>query len=71
MSEKLPIGRGRPFPPNIPNSEDNVVDFDGIDDPTHPYNWKFSVKSVVSPSVFSNYLLTQRYNQAFYLCLGM
>lgn len=71
MPEKLSIGRGRPLPPNILNSEDYVVDFDGIGDPTHPYNWKFSVKYIVSPSVSSNHLLTQRCNQAFHLCLGM
>lgn len=71
MSEKLSIGRDRSFPPKIPNSEDYVVDFDGINDPAHPYNWRFSVKYIVFPSVFSIYLLTQKCNQAFYLRLGM
>lgn len=71
MSEKLLMGMGKPFPPKLPESEDYVVDFDGLDDPAHPYNWKFSVKYVVSPSLFSYCLLTQRCNQAFHLRPGL
>lgn len=44
MTEKLVMGMGRPFPPILPDSENYDVDFDGLDDPTHPYNWKFSIK---------------------------
>jgi hypothetical protein len=46
----LPMGRGRAIPPPFPSSDDYIVDFDGPDDPDHPYNWKFSVKYAhVSP----------------------
>jgi len=44
MSEKSSPGVGKTYPPPPPNLESYVVDFDGPDDPTHPYNWKFSTK---------------------------
>lgn len=38
--EKVPsMGDGRPYPPNISNSKDYQVTFDGPDDPEHPFNW--------------------------------
>jgi DHA1 family multidrug resistance protein-like MFS transporter len=33
------FGRGRPYPPQIPNSDDYLVDFEGPDDPWFPQNW--------------------------------
>ncbi|KAJ5678215.1 uncharacterized protein N7477_003848 [Penicillium maclennaniae] len=42
MDEKLSIGNGRALPPQLPHPSDYVVDFDGPEDPTHPYNWKLS-----------------------------
>lgn len=44
MGEKISMGMGRPLPQPLPDPEDYVVDFDGIDDPSHPYNWKFTTK---------------------------
>ncbi|KAK9239227.1 major facilitator superfamily domain-containing protein [Lipomyces kononenkoae] len=44
----LSMGAGKAFPPPLPNPEDYVVDFDGVDDPEHPYNWKLSVKVYIS-----------------------
>lgn len=44
--EKPIIGKGKPFPPPLPNSEDFAVTFDGPEDPSHPYNWKLSTKYV-------------------------
>ncbi|OQU99908.1 hypothetical protein CLAIMM_05480 [Cladophialophora immunda] len=40
-SAPLPsFGGGKPYPPAIPaEREAYVVDFDGIDDPSHPMNW--------------------------------
>lgn len=40
----LSMGRGRAILPPLLSSDDYIVDFDGPDDPDHPYNWKFSVK---------------------------
>lgn len=49
----LSMGRGRAFPSPLLNLDDYIVDFDGPDDPDHPYNWKFSVKYAgFSPSQF-------------------
>ncbi|KAB8071422.1 major facilitator superfamily domain-containing protein [Aspergillus leporis] len=33
------FGRGMPYPPQIPNSDDYLVDFEGPDDPWFPQNW--------------------------------
>jgi DHA1 family multidrug resistance protein-like MFS transporter len=44
MDEKLSMGMGRLSPPMLPDSANYVVDFDGINDPAHPYNWKFTTK---------------------------
>lgn len=38
----LPLGAGKPYPPELPNSEDYVVEFEGADDPLHPQNWPMS-----------------------------
>ncbi|KAG2416203.1 hypothetical protein HFD88_007396 [Aspergillus terreus] len=35
----LPMGAGKPYPPELPNSDDYVVEFEGSDDPMHPQNW--------------------------------
>ena len=44
MNEKMTMGLGRPFPPLLPDLEDYIVDFDGPDDPMHPYNWELPTK---------------------------
>jgi DHA1 family multidrug resistance protein-like MFS transporter len=44
MIEKPSIGAGKPFPDALPSSDKYVVDFEGVDDPYHPQNWKLSTK---------------------------
>jgi DHA1 family multidrug resistance protein-like MFS transporter len=44
---KLPLpafGAGKPYPPQLPNREDYVVEFDGPDDPMYPQNWPLKRK---------------------------
>lgn len=44
---KLPLpafGAGKPYPPQLPEREEYVVEFDGPDDPLYPQNWKFRAK---------------------------
>lgn len=41
------IGAGRAFPPPLPNVTSYQVDFDGPDDPLHPFNWSFSRKVLI------------------------
>jgi MFS transporter, DHA1 family, multidrug resistance protein len=44
-SVSLKFGGGRPFPPLIREArEAYVVDFDGPDDPIHPFNWRLRDK---------------------------
>jgi len=33
------FGGGKPYPPNLPDREEYVVEFDGPDDPIHAQNW--------------------------------
>ncbi|RHZ46920.1 uncharacterized protein CDV56_103490 [Aspergillus thermomutatus] len=33
------FGAGKPYPPQLPNREDYVIEFDGTDDPLYPQNW--------------------------------
>lgn len=35
----LPFGAGKPFPPQLPDPEEYVVEFTGEGDPMHPHNW--------------------------------
>ncbi|KAF4156826.1 hypothetical protein CNMCM6069_006348 [Aspergillus lentulus] len=44
----LTIGAGKPFPPPLIDSDNYVVEFDGPDDPEHPYNWSYFLKLRIS-----------------------
>ncbi|KAL3447782.1 major facilitator superfamily domain-containing protein [Aspergillus insuetus] len=43
-----PFGGGKPYPPDLPNREDFVVEFDGPDDPLYPQNWPLKTKLYIS-----------------------
>ncbi|KAJ5159806.1 Major facilitator superfamily multidrug transporter FLU1 [Penicillium canariense] len=48
---KLPLpafGAGKPYPPQLPNRDDYVVEFDGPDDPLYPQNWSIKTKIYIS-----------------------
>jgi DHA1 family multidrug resistance protein-like MFS transporter len=38
------LGAGKPFPPALPDREEYVVEFDGVDDPLHAQNWPMKKK---------------------------
>ncbi|EPS32704.1 Major facilitator superfamily multidrug transporter FLU1 [Penicillium oxalicum] len=40
-----PMGAGKPYPPQLPDREDYVVEFDGPDDPLYPQNWSLKTKA--------------------------
>ncbi|KAL4891751.1 putative bicyclomycin resistance protein [Aspergillus ambiguus] len=42
------MGAGKPTPMPLPNPEAYIVEFDGRDDPLHPFNWPFSTKIYIS-----------------------
>jgi len=49
-SKALPnFGAGKPFPPDLPEREQYVVEFDGPDDPLHAMNWPMSKKCGIYP----------------------
>ncbi|KAJ5996856.1 hypothetical protein N7499_006831 [Penicillium canescens] len=57
MIEKASIGAGKPFPDALPSPDNYVVDFEGVDDPYHPQNWKLSNKLFTSILVCSGTLI--------------
>lgn len=38
------FGAGKPYPQQLPDKEEYVVEFDGPDDPLHPQNWSMKKK---------------------------
>ncbi|RMZ80854.1 hypothetical protein DV737_g2813, partial [Chaetothyriales sp. CBS 132003] len=42
------FGGGKPYPPQLPEQEQYVVEFDGKDDPLHPQNWPLKSKLIIS-----------------------
>ena len=40
------MGKHRPLPPQLPDPDAYIVEFDGPSDLEQPYNWKLSTKSV-------------------------
>lgn len=44
-SKPLPeFGGGKPYPPPLPEKEEYVVEFDGVNDPLHAQNWPLRKK---------------------------
>lgn len=44
----LPMGAGKPYPPDLPDPEQFIVEFTGADDPLHPQNWSMKKKVLIS-----------------------
>ncbi|KAF2667798.1 major facilitator superfamily transporter [Microthyrium microscopicum] len=42
------MGAGKPYPPALPDREEFVVEFDGVDDPMHAQNWTLKRKLTTS-----------------------
>lgn len=38
------FGGGKPYPPDLPEQDEYVVEYDGKDDPLHPQNWPMARK---------------------------
>lgn len=38
------LGAGKPYPPLLPDREEYVVEYDGVDDPLHAQNWPMKKK---------------------------
>lgn len=45
----LSMGMGKSIPPPLPDREEYMVDFDGMADPAHPWNWQRPEKYVTPP----------------------
>lgn len=42
------MGKGKPFPQNLPDAEAFIVEFDGEGDPWEPFNWSSWTKYVLA-----------------------
>lgn len=46
---KLPnFGGSKPYPPQLPDHEEYLVEFDGHDDPLHAQNWPLKTKVLIT-----------------------
>jgi hypothetical protein len=41
------MGADKPFPPPLPNREEYVVEYSGVDDPLHAQNWPMRKKIII------------------------
>lgn len=64
----LPMGAGKPYPPELPDPEQFVVEFTGADDPMHPQNWslrsKITISVVLAYSTFVSSFASAIYSSA-------
>lgn len=44
----LPFGAGKPYPPDLPDPEQYIVEFTDANDPLHPQNWPLRRKIIIS-----------------------
>lgn len=44
----MPLGAGKPHPPDLPDPEQYIVEFNDANDPLHPQNWPFARKVILS-----------------------
>ncbi|CAI7659176.1 unnamed protein product [Penicillium glandicola] len=47
----LPLGAGKPHPPDLPDPEEYIVEFTDADDPLHPQNWSLGCKVGISATL--------------------
>ncbi|KYG42085.1 hypothetical protein M433DRAFT_74517, partial [Acidomyces richmondensis BFW] len=59
------FGGGKPYPPNLPDREEYVVEFDGPEDPTHAQNWPLKKKLPVA-SVLAFVSLTAAFGSSIF-----
>ena len=50
-SEWLPMGAEKPYPPDLPDPEQFIVEFTGSNDPLHPQNWSLKRRVGVSATL--------------------
>ncbi|KAI2794319.1 Major facilitator superfamily multidrug transporter FLU1 [Penicillium oxalicum] len=59
------FGAGKPYPPPLPDKEEYVVEFSGIDDPLHPQNWPTS-KKLLTAIILSWTTLNSTFTSSIY-----
>ncbi|KAJ5599887.1 hypothetical protein N7450_000954 [Penicillium hetheringtonii] len=50
-SEWLPMGAEKPYPPDLPDPEQFIVEFTGSNDPLHPQNWSLYKRIGISATL--------------------
>lgn len=65
-SKPLPaFGAGKPYPPQLPEQEEYVVEFDGPHDPLHAQNWPFR-KKIVTAAVLAYTTMTASFASSIF-----
>ncbi|KAJ5682183.1 hypothetical protein N7462_005348 [Penicillium macrosclerotiorum] len=66
--EWMPMGAGKPYPPELPDPEQFVVEFTDANDPLHPQNWplrrKIAISIVLAYSTFVSSFASAIYSSA-------
>jgi DHA1 family multidrug resistance protein-like MFS transporter len=59
------FGAGKPFPPPLPEREEYVVEFDGVDDPMHAQNWPLR-KKIFTATILGFTTLTSAFGSSIF-----
>lgn len=59
------FGAGKPYPPPLPDREEYVVEFDGVDDPLHAQNWSLK-KKLITAGILGFTTLTSAFGSSIF-----
>ncbi|ORY09082.1 major facilitator superfamily [Clohesyomyces aquaticus] len=59
------FGAGKPYPPLLPEREEYVVEFDGVDDPLHAQNWTLK-KKILTAAMLGFTTLTSAFGSSIF-----
>jgi DHA1 family multidrug resistance protein-like MFS transporter len=59
------FGAGKPYPPALPEREEYVVEFDGVDDPLHAQNWTLK-KKIFTAAILGFTTLTSAFGSSIF-----
>jgi DHA1 family multidrug resistance protein-like MFS transporter len=59
------FGAGKPYPPQLPDQDDYVVEFDGPDDPLHSQNWPMR-KKILTAAMLGYTTMTSAFTSSIF-----
>ncbi|KAH7311663.1 major facilitator superfamily domain-containing protein [Stachybotrys elegans] len=64
------MGAGKPYPPQLPDQEEYVVEFDGPDDPMHAQNWPLR-KKILTAAMLGYTTMTSAFTSSIFSAATM